>query len=106
MKLKVTVEGESFPIEVPEVILQGADAFFQQLDADMDRGWQMSRDWIEAPDQYQRCQIVADKIVSALHRQNQKMGVLLAAYILKRVPGIQEVVVDTTGEMGETELIV
>ncbi|MDQ7075550.1 MAG: hypothetical protein Q9O24_10475 [Gammaproteobacteria bacterium] len=106
MKLKITVEGESFPIEVPESILTSADEFFRQLDADMDRGWQMSRDWVEAPDQYQRCQIVADKIVSAIHRQNQKMGVLLAAYILKRVPGIQEVLVDTSGEMSETELVV
>jgi len=105
MQLKITVEGQSFPIEVPDAILSGADEFFQKLDADMDRGWQMSRDWIEAPDQYQRCQIVADKIVSAIHRENQKMGVLLAAYILKRVPGIQEVLVDTTGEMGETELV-
>jgi len=105
MQLKITVEGQSFPIEVPDAILTSADEFFQKLDADMDRGWQMSRDWIEAPDQYQRCQIVADKIVSAIHRENQKMGVLLAAYILKRVPGIQEVLVDTTGEMGETELV-
>ena len=39
----------------------------------MDKGWQMSRFWVEKPDLYQRCQIVADRILGAFHTENQKM---------------------------------
>jgi hypothetical protein len=105
MILKVVVAEQIYPITVPDNILFEAEDFFAKLDSDMDRGWQMSRDWVDHPDQVQRCQIVGDRMLTAMHNSNEKMLVLLAAYILARVPGVQGIRIDTNGEMLESELI-
>jgi hypothetical protein len=76
-----------------------------KLDRDMDKGWQMSRDWVDNPDVEQRCQIVGDKMLTAMHNDNKKLLMLLAAYILSRVPGIKGIRIDTHGEMMESELV-
>ena len=78
---------------------------FWKIDGDMDKGWQMSRDWVQEPNQLQRCQIVGDKMLTAMHNNNEKMMVLLSAYILARVPGVEGIRIDTNGEMLESELI-
>jgi hypothetical protein len=65
----------------------------------MDGGWQMSRDWVESPTLEQRCQIVADKLLSALEKENHKVGMLMAAYILKRLPNVEAVELDVQGEI-------
>ncbi len=69
----------------------------------MDKGWQMSRVWVEHPDAQQRCQIVADKLLTALEQDNEQLIGLMAAYILKRRPGTAEVVIDVEGNMLQTE---
>jgi hypothetical protein len=105
MILKVVIEDKTYPIKVPDqVIAEGSD-FFDRIDSDMDKGWQMSRDWVDYPDQVQRCQIVGDKMLTAMHNDNKEMMMLLSAYVLARVPGIQEIHIDTNGEMLETELV-
>jgi hypothetical protein len=106
MKLKVVIEEQIYPITVPDNILVEAEDFFSRIDRDMDRGWQMSRDWVDHPDQLQRCQIVGDRMLTAMHNNNEKMMVLLSAYILARVPGVQGIRIDTHGEMLESELII
>ena len=83
-----------------------AEDFFSKLDRDMDKGWQMSRDWVDKPDQLQRCQIIGDKLLTAMHNDNKQMMVLLSAYILARVPGVSAIRIDTNGEMLETELVI
>ena len=105
MILNVVVEEQTFPIEVPDVVIDEGDSFFSKIDADMDKGWQMSRDWVDKPDTVQRCQIVGDKMLTAMHQDNQNMLVLLAGYILTRAPGIKAIRIDTNGEMLETELV-
>jgi hypothetical protein len=65
----------------------------------------MSRDWVDNPDLEQRCQIVGDKMLTAMHNDNRKLLVLLAAYMLNRVPGIKGIRIDTNGEMMESELV-
>ena len=105
MILNVVVEEQTFPIEVPDVVIDEGDSFFSKIDSDMDKGWQMSRDWVDKPDTVQRCQIVGDKMLTAMHQDNQNMLVLLAGYILKRAPGIKAIRIDTNGEMLETELV-
>jgi hypothetical protein len=72
----------------------------------MDKGWQMSRDWVDKPDQLQRCQIIGDKLLTAMHNDNKQMMALLSAYILARVPGVSAIRIDTNGEMLETELVI
>lgn len=105
MILKVVVEEQVYPVTVPDNMLADAEEFFGKIDRDMDKGWQMSRDWVDNPDQLQRCQIVGDKMLTAMHNDNRQMMALLSAYILARVPGVTAIRIDTNGEMLETELV-
>jgi hypothetical protein len=105
MILKLTADEQTYDIEVPESIIQEAEEFYAKIDQDMDQGWQMSRIWVEHLDLYQRCQVVADRIFGAFHTENQQMAVLMAGYILSRVPHVHEVIVDTTGDITQTEII-
>ncbi|HFD81519.1 MAG TPA: hypothetical protein ENK05_14195 [Gammaproteobacteria bacterium] len=105
MILKLVVDDQTYHIEVPEEMLERAAEFYAKMDADMDRGWQMSRFWVDKPDLYQRCQIVADRVLGAMHSEKKDMMQLMAGYILSRVPQVQEVVVDTTGDITMTEIV-
>ena len=105
MKLNIIVDGRANAFEVPDNLLIEARDFFYKLDQDMDRGWQMSRDWIENPDAEQRCQIAADKILTAIETDNEKMLMLMAAYILHTMPGVKSINIDITGDINETDII-
>ena len=105
MKLNIIVDGRSNAFEVPDEVLVEAKDFFDKMDADMAKGWQMSRDWVENPDAEQRCQIAADKMLTAIENDNEKMLMLMAAYILHTLPGVKSVNIDVTGDMNETDLI-
>jgi hypothetical protein len=82
-----------------------AEEFFRKLDVDMDHGWQMGPEFIENPDKLQRCQIAANKLLTSLSGANETMVMLMAGYILKRLPGVAGVRIDTGGEMLHTEMI-
>ena len=105
MKLNIIVDGRSNVFDVPDSLLVEAKDFFDKLDADMDKGWQMSRDWVEKPGKEQRCQIAADKILTAIDTDNEKMLMLMSAYILHTSPGVKSIVIDNTGDMNETDII-
>ena len=102
MILNISIEDQNYPVDVPDEILSEGSGFFKKVDDDMDKGWQMSRSWVDKPDVEQRCQIVADKILGAFEQENKKSLVLLSAYILEKMPGIKTVYVSTNGEMQET----
>lgn len=106
MILKVVVDDQTYPITVPEEVISEAGDFFNKIDRDMDNGWQMSRDWVDNPNQEQRCQIIGDKMLTAMQNDNRQLMVLLSAYVLARVPGASALHIDTNGEMLETELVV
>jgi hypothetical protein len=89
-------------LQVPDVLIRQAGPFFDALDRDMDRGWQMSRDWVPSPDRLQRCQIVANKLLTALENANERLGQLMAGYILTRLPDVIAVELDTQGEIQNT----
>jgi hypothetical protein len=104
MILKAIINDQIYSLDVPQtVIVQGED-FFAQLDRDMDNGWQMSRDWVDSPNQMQRAQIVADKLLTALENENRRLGLLMAGYLLKRLPDLDEVEIDVGGEIQNTVL--
>ncbi len=105
MRLTVVIDDQTYPIEVPQYVVEEAEEFFATLDSDMDQGYQMSRVWVEAPDRTQRCQIVADRILDAIHRENEQLGIMMAAYILARMPGVTEVYLSSEGDMLEHQLI-
>jgi len=102
--LNIIVNEKNYPIEVPEDISASAAEFFQKMDQDMDQGWQMSREWIDKPDTTQRCQIAADKLLTAINKENETMVTLMVGYIKTRLPNITTVNIDTNGDMLETEL--
>ena len=105
MNLNITIGGKTIPILVPDQMLQSAEPFFEKMDQDMNKGWQISRNWVDQPTTEQRCKIAANKILNALEHENKKLATMMAGYILSRIPGISEVDISTNGEIEETELI-
>jgi len=106
MILKVIIEDQLYELNVPHDFQQKAQDFYDQLDRDMDSGWQMSREWVKDPTREQRIQIVADKLLSALEKENHKVGRLMAGYILARMPEIESVEPDLGGEIQNTRIVV
>jgi hypothetical protein len=103
MKLTVIVDDKTSWIEVPEDMLVEGEEFFQKMDRDMDGGWRMGPEFIEKPNQVDRCRIAADKLLAAMSTENRTLGMLMAGYILKRLRGVSGVDIDTGGEMLNTE---
>ncbi len=105
MILKVMLGDQTLPVEVGTEIVFGARDFFERMEQDMGRGWQMSREYVEHPTTINCCQIAADKLFTAIHHNKQEMIRLMAGYILSRLPGVEAVMVDTSGDMLATEFV-
>ncbi|SCZ61126.1 hypothetical protein [Thiohalomonas denitrificans] len=105
MQLQVIIEDRARSVTVPEYVANEGEEFFAKMDADMDGGWQMSRTWVEKPNQVQRCQIAADRLVAALEVGDEPMKMLMAGYIVSRLPGVTAVRVDNEGDMMGTEFV-
>ncbi|MDX5150957.1 MAG: hypothetical protein R3188_00650 [Acidiferrobacterales bacterium] len=102
MKLTIVIENQSRDLELPETILEEGESFFQKMDNDMNKGWQMGPDYIESPNQVQRCQIAADKILTAIDTENENLLYLMAGYIVSRIPEVKSIDINTTGELSDT----
>ncbi len=105
MLLNVYIEDRHFPLDVPEALITDAEEFFSRMDSDMDKGWLMSRQWVDHPNTTERCQVAAEKLMMALNADNAQMVSLMGGYILSRIPGVKGVRIDTSGEIQETEFI-
>ncbi|RMD71840.1 MAG: hypothetical protein D6819_00465 [Gammaproteobacteria bacterium] len=105
MILYIYIDDMRYSIDVPQEVLEEGEDFFAKLDRDMDRGWTMGRHFIPQPNTLQRCQIVADRILTALETERDKALPLMAGYILSRLPGVHGVQVDVSGEMFNTEFL-
>ena len=102
MLLKLILDEQILELNVPEGLIDRADDFFANMDRDMDKGWQMGREWVEQPTKLQRCQIVANKLVTALETENHDLGRLMAGYLLSRAPEIDSIEPDIQGEPQNT----
>ncbi len=98
MILKVVIDDQLLELNVPEDFLDKAEDFFAKMDADMDQGWQVNREWVEQPDRLLRAQIAADKLLTALENEDHKLGRLMAGYILSRIPEIETLELNPAGE--------
>jgi hypothetical protein len=105
LNLQVYIDDTIVTVTLPPAMLEEADDFFARMDSDMDKGWQMGREWVERPNNVQRCQIAADKLLGAIEGGNETLKMLMAGYIISRAPGVAAVRIDTGGEMQETELL-
>jgi hypothetical protein len=102
MQLNIIVSDYSMNLNIPEAFVEASGEAFDRLDRDMDGGVQIGRDWIDAPDRHQRCQIAADKLLTALETDNENLALLSAAYIVSRLPGVTRVKIDDSGEIRGT----
>lgn len=98
MILKVRIDDQLLELNVPEAFIDQAQDFFAKMDADMDQGWQVNREWVEQPDQMLRAQIAANKLFTALENEDHKLGRLMAGYIVSRIPNIDTVELNPAGE--------
>ena len=98
MILKVVIDDQLLELNVPEAFIEQAQDFFAKMDADMDRGWQVNREWVERPDQMLRAQIAANKLLTALENEDNKLGRLMAGYIASRIPDIDSIELSPAGE--------
>jgi len=105
MMLKAIIDDHEYSLNVPETVITQGEEYFARLDVDMDQGWQMSREWVQHPNQVERCQIVADKLLTALENENEKLGMLTAGYILSRMPDVDTVEIDIRGEIQNTQFV-
>lgn len=105
MILNVFVDEQCIELDIPDSMLAEADDFFDKMDADLEGGLQLGRQWVERPGPEERCKVVGDKLLAALENENQPMIGMMAAYILKRLPGVSGVRLATNGEIQETEFI-
>lgn len=104
MKLNVYIGDFTKQVEVPDDMLADAKHIFAKMDKDMDQGWQMSQAWVDKLDNRQRCQAVADRLLTAIDNENEAMTMLMAGYIITTMPGIKGIHISTDGDMTQTEL--
>ena len=105
MKVSVEIDDKSYELDVPEALMLEAGEFFDKMDADMNCGWQMSRWWVPDPDETQRCQIVADKLLTAMQQENRDFAVLMTAYILSKKPATRRIRINIDGEIQGNEFL-
>ena len=105
MDIIVEFDDKSYALNVPETLADEAFDFFTKMDNDMSCGWQMSRWWVPDPDQHQRCQIVADKLLTAMQNRNEEFAMLMCAYILNRKPETRRIRINTDGEIQGNEFL-
>jgi len=102
--LNVVVDGQMYAINVEEDMIVSGSSLFNKMDEDMNKGWTLGRDFVESLNVTERCQVVGDKLLTALEDDNEKMKTMMAGYILSRVPNIMTIHIDNTGEIQETQL--
>ena len=103
MKLNVNIDNRMYQIEVPQDMLLGAISIFQKIDKDLDAGWQMSREWVKNLDTLQRCQVIANRLLTAIENHNEPSMMMMAGYIVHKMPAVKTVHIDTEGDMSQTE---
>ena len=103
MDITVEFDDKSYLLDVPEELASNALEFFEKMDRDMNCGWQMSRWWVPDPDANQRCQIVADKLLTAMQADNHEFALLMCAYILRQKPATKRIRINTDGEIQGNE---
>jgi len=105
MNITVEFDDKSYVLDVPETLAEEAAEYFDKMDRDMNCGWQMSRWWVPQPDENQRCQIVADKLLTAIQGNNSEFALLMCAYILKARPSTRRIRINTDGEIQGNEIL-
>jgi len=102
--LNVVIDGQMYAVNVEQEMIRSGSPLFNKMDEDMNQGWTLGKEFVEAPNVTERCQIVGDKLLTAMEDNNEQMKTMMAAYILSRVPNIMTIHIDNTGEIQETQI--
>lgn len=102
MRFEIVVGEDNHRIEVPEYVIRDATDLFEKFDRDLAGGYQMSRCWVPKPNNEQRCQIIADRILTAIHHKHIHFIGIACAYIINKMPGVRRVIIDVEGDMTQT----
>lgn len=103
MQLNLIIDDWSMNLEITDDYLRAMGDSFDKLDRDMDQGRRLGQRFVKDPTQTQRCQIAADKLLSALESNNEGLALLMGGYIASRMDGVNQVIIDNNGEPQETE---
>ena len=80
-------------------------AFFDKMDADMNRGINIHGELITDPNTKQRAKFVAMNLIRALKQDNQSIILASCAYLANRLPAIIEVHARDSGNTVNVELV-
>lgn len=105
MKLNVYVNEMMKQVDVPNDMLREAESIYEKIDKDLDQGWQMSREWMDNLDTLQRCKVIADRLLTAIENDNYPSTMLMAGYIMTRMPHIKTVHIATDGDINQTHFV-
>jgi len=103
MNFNITIDDESYTLEVKDELIQELQSVHSDMDAEYDRGLQLGRYWIDEPSDEQRCQLVASKVESAIHMENIREFYLMASYILKKFPTLKMVTISSDFEVSDID---
>ncbi len=101
-ELNIILGENEYPLKIKEKIVEEGQPFFNKMDSDMNKGWQMSKSWIEKPSQFQKCQIAADRLFTSIHLNKKETAIMMAAYIINQMPDVKVIDIDISGNMEET----
>ena len=101
-ELNIILGENEYPLKIKEKIVTEGQPFFNQMDSDMNKGWQMSKSWVEKPSQMQKCQIAADRLFTSIHLNKKETAIMMAAYIINQMPEVKVIDIDISGNMEET----
>jgi len=104
MNFNITIDEESYTLEVKDDLMQELKNVHSDMDAEYDAGIQLGRYWVETPDLEQRCQLTANKVVSAIHQENIRLFYLNASYILSKFPNLKRVTVSSDFEISDIDI--
>ncbi|MCW9012352.1 MAG: hypothetical protein OQL06_01115 [Gammaproteobacteria bacterium] len=104
MILNITIDQESYELEVKQELLDELKSFFEDMDKEYDRGVQMGRFWVESPDDEQRCQVAVNKLVNAMYSEDKRSLYIMAAYIVSKFPDVKELIYNSEYEMQEIDI--
>lgn len=104
MQLKVIIEENLYTLEVPDELVRNSEDFFSHLDQQMDQGVQMGRQWVSHPSGEDRLRFIGDRLLGALEQERHDVGRMMAAYLLNRAPRLDTLILDSTGEIQNTEI--
>ena len=104
MNFNITIDEESYTLEVKDKLMLELKDMHHEMDAEYDKGLQLGRYWIEAPTLEQRCQLTANKVVSAIHQEDIRQFYLTASYILSKFPNLKQVTVSSDFEISDIDI--